>query len=384
MQLTVRGTLARQSLLVSVLCVVADVGYVFYADCFPSTVPQVLVLLAIIGVDLCLAGPARLSGFVAVAHGLVRMLAVLAIAPSAAGNTAGLMIAGYRAGAWLRGWPAWLTLAATTTLVGLSRMLANGLNNWALIPLSMVEFGLLPWMVGRYTTTRRAHLAELEQRAEQERRDAKESVVKAVAEERGAIARDLHDVIAHHVSAISVHAGAARLIMAGDQHNAKLGESVTAVESSARSAMVELRHLLDLLHGDRADGARQPGLDNIDELFDGVRTAGLHASLATTGQRRDLPESLDIALYRIAQEMLTNALRHGDGTSVAVRLDYGESSLVLSANNPMPPAARPSDGPHRGRGLAGIANRATMFNGVASSGPEPDGRSWRTSVVFPL
>ncbi|MFI9385773.1 sensor histidine kinase [Kutzneria sp. NPDC052558] len=383
MRFTVRGTLTRQSLLVAGLCVIADVGYVCYADCFPTTVMQAVTLFAIIGADLWLAGPARLSGYVAVAHGLIRILTVLAIAPSAGGNTAGLMIAGYRAGAWLRGWPAWLTMIATTACVGLTRYLANGLHNWPIILLMMVEFGLLPWLVGRYTTTRRAYLAELEQRAEQERRDAKEAVAKAVSEERGAIARDLHDVIAHHVSAINVHAGAARLIMAGDQHNAKLGESVTAVESSARSAMVELRHLLDLLHGDRADGARQPGLDNIDELFDGVRTAGLHASLSITGRPRDLPESLDIALYRIAQEMLTNALRHGDGTSVAMDLDYGESSLALTASNPMPPGARPSDGPHRGRGLAGIANRATMFKGVASSGPAADG-SWRTSVVFPL
>ena len=382
MQVTVRGVLARQSLLVSVLCVIADVGYGIYADRAPDTVGHIVTLLAIVAVDLGLAGPARLSGFVSVANGLVRILAVLAVGPAASGNTAGLMIAGYRAGAWLRGWPAWLTMVATTTCVGLSRLLANGFHNWPLIPLMMVESGLLPWLVGRYTTTRRAYLAELESKAEQERREAKEAVAKAVAEERGAIARDLHDVIAHHVSAINVHAGAARLIMTGDRHDAKLGASVTAVESSARSAMVELRHLLDLLHGDRADGVRQPGLDNIDELFDGVRAAGLQAELVTTGRPRELPESLDIALYRIAQEMLTNALRHGDGTAVAVHLDYGESSLVLSASNQMPATAKQSDGLHRG--LAGIANRATLFRGVASSGPEPDGRTWRTAVVFPL
>jgi signal transduction histidine kinase len=272
-------------------------------------------------------------------------------------------------------------MAATTTFVGLSRLLANGFHNWPLIPLMMVETGLLPWLVGRYTTTRRAYLAELERKAEQERREAKDAVAKAVAEERGAIARDLHDVIAHHVSAINVHAGAARLIMAGGRHDDKLGESVTAVESASRSAMVELRQLLDLLHGDHAAEARQPGLDNIDELFDGVRAAGLQASLTTTGRPCDLPESMDIALYRIAQEMFTNALRHGDGTSVAVHLDYGESSLMLSASNPMHPESRPSDGPHRG--LAGIANRAGMFKGVASSGPAEDG-TWRTAVVFPL
>ncbi|EWM17408.1 histidine kinase [Kutzneria sp. 744] len=223
MQLSVRGTLARQSLLVSGLCVAADVGFVFVADCAPSTAAQTVTLAVLIGADLCLAGPARLSGFVAVAQGLIRMLGVLTFGPTASGNTAGLMIAGYRAGAWLRGTPAWLTMALTTVAIGLSRYVANGFNNWPIIPLMMAESGLLPWLVGRYTTTRRAYLAELEQRAEQERRDAKEAVSKAVVEERASIARDLHDVIAHHVSAINVHAGAARLIMAGDQQNAKIG-----------------------------------------------------------------------------------------------------------------------------------------------------------------
>ncbi|MFC0435249.1 sensor histidine kinase [Kutzneria buriramensis] len=380
MRVTVRGVLVRQSLLVSILCVIVDVCLALYEGCTLSTASQIVALVAIIGVDLWLAGPARLSGLVSVAHGLVRILSVVTISPYAAGNTAGLMIAGYRAGAWLRGWSAWLTMIATTICLGLARVLVFGVVNWQLLAIQMVEFGLLPWLVGRYTTTRRAYLTELEQRAEQERRDAHEAVAKAVAEERGAIARDLHDVIAHHVSAINVHAGAARLIIGGE--NAKVGASVTAVESAARSAMVELRHLLDLLHGNRADGVRQPGLDNIDELFDGVRAAGLQAELTTTGRARELPESLDIALYRIAQEMLTNALRHGDGTDVTVTLDYGDTSLVLSASNPMRPDARLADGPHRG--LTGIANRATLFRGLASSGPEPDGRTWRTSVVFPL
>ncbi|HTI20419.1 MAG TPA: histidine kinase [Kutzneria sp.] len=380
MRMTVRGTLARQSLLVSGLCVLADVGFVFVADCVPTTIAQAVTLVVLIAADLCLAGPARLSGFVAVAQALIRLLAVLAFGPTASGNTAGLMVGGYRAGAWLRGAPAWLTMALTTLVIGLARYAANGFHNWPIIPLIMAESGLLPWLVGRYTTTRRAYLAELEQRAEQERRDAKEAVAKAVGEERASIARDLHDVIAHHVSAINVHAGAARLIMAGDQGSPQLGKSVTAVESAARSAMVELRHLLDLLHGDSGASTRQPGLANIDELFDGVRNAGLQAELEITGRRRDLLDSLDIALYRIAQEMLTNALRHGDGTAVAMRIDYGETSLVLSTTNPMPAQARRSDGPHRG--LAGIANRAGMFGGLADSGPQ-DG-VWRTSVVFPL
>jgi signal transduction histidine kinase len=237
---------------------------------------------------------------------------------------------------------------------------------------------VLPWLVGRYTTARRAHLAQLEQRAELERRDAQAAVTKAIAEERSTIARDLHDVIMHHVSAINLHAGAARLGIGNG--NARLEGSLRSVETSSRSAMADLRHLLDVLHGDNSDGARQPGLDNLDELFDGVRSAGVPARLQVSGIRRDVPESLDITLYRIVQEMLTNALRHGDLSGVEICLAYGPDSLTVTGRNPIGPIAEPGTR----RGLAGIHNRASLFQGHTDSGVEADGRTWRTTVTFPL
>jgi signal transduction histidine kinase len=146
--------------------------------------------------------------------------------------------------------------------------------------------------------------------------------------------------------------------------------------------MVDLRHLLDLLHGDKSEGARQPGLDNLDELFENVRAAGTPARLEVRGQHRDVPESLDITVYRIIQEMLTNALRHGDSSGVTVTLDYTPDSLTITAEN----TAGSGNG-HAGsvrRGLVGIRNRAGMFAGTTRSGLEPDGRTWRTVVTFPL
>ncbi|MFD9739634.1 sensor histidine kinase [Umezawaea sp. NPDC059074] len=379
-----RVSLTRQSLLVALVCLFVDVWVFVSRAPVPSPPIVVVCLIAVAAVDVLLAGPARRSGVVAVAHVAVFIAIPLLLERPlrGAGNNAGMMVAAYRAGAWLVGVPAFATLAVMIAgMVATHFAYYLGVGDLKLLPVEVVKGAVLPWLVGRFTTARRGHIAELEQRSERERRDAEESLAKALAAERSSIARDLHDVIAHHVSAINLHAGAARLGL--DKGNAPLTSSLSAVETASRAAMVDLRHLLDLLHGDHADGARQPGLDNLDELFDGVRAAGIPARLTTSGDPRALPESLDITVYRIAQEMLTNALRHGDPSGVDVELAYRDDSLALSTTNRVPAlvGARP-DG-HR-RGLEGIRNRARLFNGVTTCGLEPDGRTWRTAVAFPL
>jgi signal transduction histidine kinase len=297
-------------------------------------------------------------------------------------NDAGLLIAGYRAGAWLRGGAAHLALAVLVIGVGAANLVSVRHNGEILL----VEVGrsaLLPWLVGRYTTARRAHIAELERQAENRRRDARAAVERAVAGERSSIARDLHDVISHHVSAIGVHAGAARLGLTNAGRPDGIADSLSAVETSSRSAMVDLRRLLDLLHGDASEASRQPGLDNLEDLLEGVRRAGLPIRLATHGVARPLPASLDIAVYRITQEMLTNALRHGDGTPMEIELRYDAASVSVTARNgirstaPDPPA-----GGHSARGL--MRKRAAMFNGTIAHGPDSTGRRRETTVTFPL
>ncbi|MFD4672530.1 sensor histidine kinase [Lentzea sp. NPDC058450] len=367
--------LKHQSWLVAAVCMAVDGGLVLLDGEPPAQ--TAVVLLMTLAVDAMLAGPARLSLWVAVAQAAVPVIVLLSWFNGADSNDAGLLIAGYRAGAWLRGAPAWASLGAlSASLVAV--VLVN--DHGPLFALLVAGKGaLLPWLVGRYTTARRAYLAELEKQSAMAEKDAKAAVTKAVTEERGAIARDLHDVIIHHVSAINLHAGAARL--GTPEGNPKLMTSLRAVETSSRAAMVDLRHLLDLLHGDKSEGARQPGLDNIDELLDGIRAAGTPARLEVRGQRRDVPESLDITVYRIIQEMLTNALRHGDSSGVTVTLDYEPDSLIVSAQNVAGPG---DDSGSVRRGLVGIRNRAGMFDGTTRSGLEADGRTWRTIVTFPL
>jgi signal transduction histidine kinase len=149
--------------------------------------------------------------------------------------------------------------------------------------------------------------------------------------------------------------------------------------------MVDLRRLLDLLHGQGAGAAgRQPGLDNLDELLDGVRAAGLAATVSTFGEARSLPSSLDVALYRIAQEALTNALRHGDGGLVELELDFQPSNVSLSVTNGFDSGAPDGDAEFQHRGLDGIRQRVTLFGGQVTYGPLPDVGRWRVRVSFPL
>lgn len=372
---SVKLPLKHQSWLVAAVCMAADGGLALFENDYPW--PGLVVLPLTLAVDAMLGGPARLSGWVALAQAALPVLVFVWLGPGIECNDAGQLIAAYRAGAWLRGKPAYLSLAVLFgSLVGWSLSIGLGVAEAALVA---VKAALLPWLVGRYTTARRAYLAELEKRREMEQRDAKAAVAQAIADERSAIARDLHDVIVHHVSAIGLHAGAARLSL--PEEDSKLAVPLRAVETSSRAAMVDLRHLLDLLHGDKSEGARQPGLDNVDELLENVRAAGIPARLEVRGKKRDVPESLDITVYRIIQEMLTNALRHGDASGVRVTLDYASAALVVAAEN----VAGGQDGTGTvRRGLVGIRNRASMFGGTTDCGLEPDGRTWRTVVTFPL
>ena len=349
------------------MCVVSDAG-IFLIIGPPLDDWRVwTVLVACVLADAALTAPARLSGLVAVAHAVLLVAGPL-LTSTRVTNNAGVLIAGYRAGAWLRTGPALIALSTLMAGIVTCRVQAGSriVQDWRLTVLDALTSSLLPWLVGRYTTARRAYISDLERRET-------EAVRRAVAEERSAIARDLHDVISHHVSAIGMHAGAARL---------GLGEgigpvwcSLTAVESASRSAMADLRRLLDLLHGQDTDARRQPGLENLGELLD-----GLPARLGIRGKRLELPGSLDIALYRIAQEALTNALRHGDGGIVEVELAYGDDEVALSVKNDV--KQREKRAGERHHGLTGIRHRVALYGGHLTYGPEGD--SWRIRAAFGL
>lgn len=369
----------RQSLAIAVVCLAVDVAALLNSPLADGSF-RVVCLVLIVVLDAGLALPTRWSGWVALAHVVAGVGTALAYGGSHGAGVlgAGTLIAAYRAGAWLTGRPAWWSLLVLCAgSLGTYLILAPYLGaDWIWIMTGAATNAAVPWMVGRFNRMHQAHLDDVRHQRETERREARAAVEKAVAEERTAIARDLHDVISHHVSAIGVHAGAARLALNG--HPGRAAESLGAVEASSRSAMADLRKMLDVLHG-AGDGAEQPGLANLDELLDGVRSSGLPARLVVHGQARPLPGSLDVALYRIGQEMLTNALRHGDGGPVELSLTYAADAVTLVARNGFGPIpARPGIT----RGLAGIRTRAAMFSGVVACGRTGDER-WETAVTVP-
>ncbi|MEU3625310.1 two-component sensor histidine kinase [Amycolatopsis coloradensis] len=385
----ISGSLARQACAVAAVCLVADAGRFLIAGPPLSLGWQVwVILLGGILANSALAGPSRYSGWVSAAHGVLLAAAPLLLFPYdhyLQATNAGVLIAGYRAGAWLSAKPALAALAAMLAGLVAGNLIPvdRGDRDWRLLLIDVGVSGLLPWMVGRYTTARRAYIADLQRAEEQRQQHEAEAVRRAVTEERTTIARDLHDVISHHVSAIGVHAGAARLGL--PEGEPAVRRSLSAVESSSRAAMADLRRLLDLLHGrENGDAQRQPGLDNLDELLDNLRTAGLPARLTSHGGPRELPGSVDVALYRIAQEALTNALRHGSGGTLEIDLAYRQTEVVLTITNEFGRPPRRTSAESTKRGLAGIRQRVALFGGQVACGPLDDGRRWRVRVGFPL
>lgn len=373
----VRQSLARQSLLVGVIAAAVDVTYFLVSGIYgqaPVAATAVAALLA--AADLALAGPPASVALVAVTQVVTRVLACLLLyhhGRATGFSDIGILVAGFRAGAWLSNRVSLLIVPLLVGAAGWAAILnAAGRNDWRLLLIIAGSNGFVPWLVGRYTATGGSYVTELEQRDRLQRL----ALERALADEREAIARDLHDVISHHVSAIGVHAGAARMALAGGQP--AVTESLSAVESSSRAAMVDLRRQLDLLHGRHDAGDRQPGLAGIDELVESVGRAGLSVELVVSTDPLVLPPSLDVTVFRIVQELLTNALRHGEGTARLEVRRAGDRLEIVQTNHV---AAQPYSGESLHRGLDGIRRRAELFGGTLECGGD-DG--WCAVVSLPI
>ena len=235
------------------------------------------------------------------------------------------------------------------------------------------------WLLGDIVRQRRLEAIARSEAGEQALRDAEERVRAAVAEERRTMARELHDVVAHGVSVMLIQAGAARQVLATSPEQAT--EALLTVEATGREAMSELRRLLGVLddEGEGAGVAPQPGLDQLGVLLDRVREAGLPAELEVAGTPRSLPPSLDVTVYRIVQEALTNALRYARQAATLVRLTWEPAQLRIEVLDDGP-AADADGGDGSGRGLVGMGERATRVGGRLEAGPRLGGgyavRAW--------
>jgi len=217
------------------------------------------------------------------------------------------------------------------------------------------------WFAGERTRLRREHIAELRARALRAEREAERERLLAVAEERARIARDLHDSAGHAISVIAVRAGAARLRHRQDPDRTLL--ALEAVEELARQTVEEIDQMVGTLReGDPADGVVEApaGLASLDTLIAHHAAAGLKATVEVSGAPRPLGGVADQAAYRILQEALTNAARHGGG-GARIDLAFGDAAVELTVTNPVPTDGAPRPG--GGHGLIGMHERATLLGG---------------------
>jgi signal transduction histidine kinase len=255
---------------------------------------------------------------------------------------------------------AWVVMsAALVTAVG-----ATLIDSRTAVAAILTAIPVLAGVVVRSRRSNREQLAFAERRHEGER---------AVLEERQRIARELHDVVAHHMSVIAIQAEAAPYKTADPPR--ELVESFADIRASALSGLGELRRVLGVLRSETPGTAPTPGLDDLDGLLESARTGGVAVSCEITGTPRSLPEGVDLSAYRIVQEGLSNAMRHAPGSQVQVRLYYGGAALVIEVRNSSAAAGARARTPDAdvlsrggGHGIIGMRERAAMLGGHLSAG----------------
>lgn len=290
-----------------------------------------------------------------------------------------IMIAAYSVGAY-----------SSRRLPSLGLLLAAGLVVVAIhgeLPAIPAEIGpflvLVPlWLIGSAIRSRQLRADLFEDRAARLEREHDAAMEAAAAAERERLAREMHDVIAHGVSVMVVQAGAARQVLGSSPEQAR--EALLSVEETGRAAMGELRKMLGIL-GDGEPAAAlapQPGLEQLGPLVRRTEEAGLPIQLHIRGDRRPLPQAVDLAAYRIVQEALTNCLRYSGLARTEVRLDYRDRELKLEildegGHDPSPGAAG------GGRGLAGMRQRVELYGGTLEAGPRLE-RGYAVRAWLPL
>jgi signal transduction histidine kinase len=265
-------------------------------------------------------------------------------------------------------------LAAALAVVGLGQV-ADG------DPVSDVVTALvvttLPWYLGRRIRSRRAAARE---RAEYFEWKRTTEAQRAIADARAGIARELHDVVAHNVSVMTVQAGVARLVVEDDPGRAR--EAIGAVEEAGRRALDELRHLLGVLRPETASGelGPQPALSQVEELVKQLRQTGMDISLAVD-VRSELPVRVDLFAYRIVQEALTNVLKHGGVAAASqVRVVEVDGGLDIEVTNT---GTATTTLPGSGQGIVGMRERAILLGGTLEAGPRPEG-GFRVVARLPI
>jgi signal transduction histidine kinase len=292
-------------------------------------------------------------------------------------------------------------LLTMTVLTG-TAMLAGPLPWYAQDNLAIFAWTGMAAAAGDAIRSRRAFVQAIEERAERAERTREEEARRRVAEERLRIARDLHDVVAHHIALVNVQAGVAAHVM--DKRPDQAKEALRHVREAGRSALNELRATVGLLRQSddpQAPTEPAPGLDRLEELAGTFRSAGLPVEVARADQGTDLPAAVDLAAYRIVQEALTNVRKHaGDGARAevsVVRVGSTVEITVLDDGTGRDAAPEQGDGQDQGsghgqgdgdgqgggHGLLGMRERVTALGGTLTTGPRYGG-GFRVHAVLPV
>ncbi|WP_428965515.1 sensor histidine kinase [Micromonospora fluostatini] len=242
----------------------------------------------------------------------------------------------------------------------------------AYLVLNNLLTALVSYAVGRAVHARRTTLSALRERARAAEENQRTLAEQAVAQERRRIARELHDMVAHQVSVMGVLATGARRVLRRDPDAAD--EAIATIEQSSRTTLREMRRLLDVLRSDAepaADLAPQPGLAGIEELVEQARQAGLPVTLAVAGDATPVPEGVALAVYRIVQEALANAVRHAGSATARVRVAVDDGRLTVEVTDTGRGAPPGPAGP--GHGLVGMREWVGLYGGTLHTGPRPGG-----------
>jgi signal transduction histidine kinase len=258
---------------------------------------------------------------------------------------------------------------------------AADISTWVLYAALLVAAWFLGDVVHQWRDAAAAHAqraAELEQ--------ARDELARlAVTAERVRIARELHDVVAHSMSVIAMHAASARLAIQKDQQAAE--RALQVVEQSSRDALAEMRRLVSVLR--EADQSRPaltpaPGLPDVHRLVAEVAAAGVSVQVRTQGDLDGVPEGVSLAAYRIVQEALTNVVRHASPTEVRLSVTTGAGQVAIDIDDDGTTRPRQADVAKNGAGLGmvGMRERAALYGGEVTAGPRPEG-GWRVTARLP-
>jgi len=299
-----------------------------------------------------------------------------------------------------RSHPVWRWITCVLTAVGISVSLASPGHSEPYEAIFQALIFLTAWVAGTVSRAKRASLEAAQSRADRAEAELDRQAARAAEHERTRIARELHDVVAHHVSLMAVQAEAATSVLPDRPEQAR--RSVEIIGDTARQTLTELRRLLGVLRSpsERPETAPSASLGELAEVLDQVRDAGLAVDLEVVGTPGPLAPSVDLTAYRIVQEALTNAIRHAQASRAAVTLCYEPGFITVGVTDSGPPrgvtdsagpdAVTPRDGnggavagpgsPPRGSllagsglGLAGIAERVASCGGNLTVGPTPAG-----------